>query len=197
MSEKTLDQLIAKLKTEAIDEAEKASQKILEKAKQEAQQIVQTAKEKKATLLAEAEQEAADILSKGEAALQQAGRDYSISVRNELLHSFQAVLETEIGREFTPDLLKTAIVKVIENIGSDVELSLSSEFSQELADYIHDRLQSSDQLVTITKDNAVLHGFSVTKKDQGWSYSISPEEVANALQNHLNQNWINILQKEA
>ena len=197
MSEKTLDQLIATLKTEAIEEAEKESQKILEKAKLEAQRIVQAAEEKRDALLAEAEQRAADILSKGETALRQAGRDYSISVRNELLQSFKTVLETETRREFTPDLLKTAIVKVIENIGSDVELNLSSEFSQELADYIHERLKSSDQLVAITKNNAVLSGFSVSQNDQGWSYTISPEEVATALQNHLNQNWINILQQEA
>ena len=196
MSDKTLDQLIASLKAEAIDTAEKESEKILEKAKLQAKQIVQAAEEKRSNLLSEAEQEAQAILSKGENALRQAGRDYSISVRNELLNVFQAVLEDEIRKEFTPDLLKTAIVKVIENISSDVELSLSEDFSKELADYIHNRLKSSEKLVSIIEDNSVLNGFSITQKSQGWSYTISPEEVAEALKNQLNNNWKNILKKE-
>lgn len=196
MSDKTLNQLIASLKSEGIASAEKESKKILEKAQLQARQIVQVAEEKRDTMLAEAEQEAQAVRSKGEVALRQAGRDYSISVRNELLNMFRAVLEAEIRQEFTPDLLKSAIVKVIENIGSEVELKLSPEFSKELAEYIHDRLKSSDKLVSIVEDNSVLNGFSIAQKDQGWSYAISAEEVAAALQNYLNQNWVKIFKKE-
>ena len=195
MSENILYHLIKSLKTEAIEVAEKEAEKILTKAKEQAQQIVQAAEEKRDILLAEAEQEAQSIRSKGEAALQQAGRDYSISVRNELLHTFQSILEAETRKEFTPDLLKTAIVKVIEDIGGDVELKLSPEFSEELADYIHDRLKSSEKLVSIAKDNTILNGFSIAKKDLGWSYTVSPEEVAEALNKHLNKRWVNILKK--
>jgi V/A-type H+-transporting ATPase subunit E len=197
MSEKSLDQLIASLKSEGIEMAEKESRKILETAKLEAKQIVKSAEAEKENLLAEAKQQAEAILNKGEAALRQAGRDYSISVRNELLNVFQTVLTEETRKEFTPELLKTAIVKVIENINSDVELTLSPDNYQELAAYIQERFKSSKKLISIVEDNTVLNGFSVTQKDQGWSYSISPEEVAAALQNHLNKNWIDILKKES
>ncbi len=197
MSDKTLDQLIASLKREAIDAAETESRKILEKARLQAQQIVEEAEHKKNNILEEARQEAEAILRKGEAALQQAGRDYSISVRNELLHVFQVVLEREIRKEFTPELLKTAMVKVIENIGSDVALKLSPEFSQELADYIHSRLKSSGKSVSIIENHSVLNGFAITHKEQGWSYAISSEEVAEALQAHLNPKWIDLLKKGA
>jgi V/A-type H+-transporting ATPase subunit E len=197
MSEKSLDQLIDTLKSEGIAAAEKESEKILEKAKQQAQEIVLAAEEKRKNILANAKEEAQGILSKGEAAFRQAGRDHCISVRNELLEMFQTVLETETRKEFTPDLLKSSIVKVIENIGSNVDLHLSLEYSKELSEYIHERLQSSDKLVTIVENNSVLNGFSITHKEQGWSYEITPEEVAKALQNHLNHNWLKILQKEA
>ncbi|MEO1262454.1 MAG: hypothetical protein AAFZ15_26845 [Bacteroidota bacterium] len=197
MSEKNLDQLINSLKTEAIDNAEKEAEKILTDAKQQAQQIVQAAEKKKATVIVEAERESAAILEKGEAALRQAGRDYSISVRNELLDIFQSLLEAETRKAFTPDLMKNAIVKVIENIGGDVELTLSPENAKELADYIHDRLKSSGKIVSIVENNSVLHGFTIALKKEGWSYAVSPEEVATALQKYLNKNWINILKKEA
>ena len=197
MSEKSLDQLITSLKTEAIEAAEKESGKILADAKRQARQIVQAAEEKKTTMLSGAEQEAQAILQKGEAALRQAGRDYSISVRNELLHIFQAVLEAETRKAFTPDLMKDAIVKAIENIGGDVELTLSPDNAKELADYVHDRLKSSEKIASIVENNSVLNGFTIAKKREGWSYTISPEEVTEALKKHLNNNWLNILKKEA
>lgn len=195
MSKKSLDQLIESLKQEGIASAERESQKILEEAQQQAQQIVRAAEEKRDSLLAEAEQEAQQIASKGEAALRQAGRDYRIAVRNELLQLFRNVLETETRQAFTPDLIKTAIVKVIENVGSDVEVSLAPEFSQELTEYLQARLQTSDNLATIVSDHSTLEGFTITQKDQGWSFAITPEEVAAALQNHLNPNWVAIIEQ--
>ena len=181
MSDKTLNQLIALLKTEAIDAAEQEKKRILEDAEQQAREIVQTAEAKRDDMISKAEREVQSTIKKGEAALRKAGRDYSISVRNELLNIFSAVLETEIKREFTPDLLKTAIIKVVENIGSDVELKLSKAFSEELADYIHKHLISGETLVSLVEDNSVLQGFTITNNQQGWSYTISTEEVTEAL----------------
>lgn len=196
MSDKNLGQLIATLKAEAIEAAEKAAEKILTDAKEQSEKIIIGAEKKREEMLTEAKQEADAIKSKGEAALRQAGRDYSISVRNELLHIFQSVLEAETRKEFSPDLMKNAIVKVIENIGGNVELKLSPENAKELADYIHDRLKSSKKTASIIGDNSVLNGFTITKKEEGWSYNISPEEVTEGLKKHLNKNWLNILKKE-
>ena len=196
MSDKNLGQLIATLKNEAIDVAEKEARKIVEEARLQAQQTLEAAEKKRDAMMANAEREARDIVAKGEKALRLAGRDYSISVRNELLNIFHTVLEAETRKAFTPDLMKTAILKVIENIGSEVELRLAPDFSKELAEHIHDRLQSSDKTVSMIKDNSVLSGFSVAQKDQGWHYDITPEEVAAALHQHLTGNWMDIFKSE-
>lgn len=191
-----MDQLIASLKTEGIDAAKKEAEKILANALEQAEKIVIEAEKKREQLLVEARQEADAIINKGENALRQAGRDYSISVRNELLYIFHTVLEAETRKAFTPDLMKSAILKVIENIGSEVELRLAPDISKELAEHVHDRLQSSDKTVTMIEDNSVLNGFSVVQKDQGWHYDITPEEVAEVLYQHLTGNWIDIFKSE-
>lgn len=196
MSERSLEQLIASLKTEAIVAAEKDAARILTDASQKAQLIIQEAEDRRTSIIADAEQEAESIVKKGEAALQQAGRDYCISVRNELLHVFQVVLESEIRQEFSSDLMKRAVERVIENIGADVEVTLSSVEAKELADYIHSHIDSSVDVVSIIESNAVLNSFKITKKGEGWSYTISPEEVAAVMKNQLNRNWRDILQKE-
>ena len=195
MSEKSLDQLIESLKTEGIEAAEQEAAKILAKAQAKAKGIVGEAEKKRAQLLADAEREASLLKHKGEAALQQAGRDHSILVRNELLRLFQAVFEAEIQEAFTPDLMQTAILKVIENISEEVELKLNPAFSKELGDSIHDRLKSSGQTISILEDHSILNGFSISQKDQGWTYAISSEAVAEALYKHLNKNWLEILKK--
>lgn len=196
MSEKNLDKLIASLKSEAIDAADKESKKILDAAEEKAQKIIQEAEQKREQILNDAETEAKAIVEKGESALRQAARDLSIAVRNDLIQLFEAVLEREVRKEFTPDLLKTAFVKVLENIGSHVELKLPEEFEQELADYIHQHLQGANGLVSITKENSNLKKLSITKTDEGWSYQISPEAVAELLQSHLIEKWVKLLKKD-
>jgi V/A-type H+-transporting ATPase subunit E len=196
MSEKSLDQLIASLKSEAIGAAEKESNEILEEARLQAQKILKEAEEEKEQILLDAEKEAQATIQKGESALRQAARDLYIALRNNLLQLFNSVLEKEIHTEFTPDLLKSAVVKVIENIGSEVELTLPEDFEKELADYIHKRLQSSDP-VSIIKEDSMLKELTITKTDQGWSYEISPEEIAALLQSRLIGRWADIVKNEA
>ncbi|WP_303315765.1 hypothetical protein Q4Q34_14180 [Flavivirga abyssicola] len=197
MSEKTLDKLITTLKSEAIDAADKASKKIVEDAHTQAKKIVKVAEEKRKQILMDAEKEKEATLSKGKSALQQAARDLHITLQNSLLKLFGAVLEKEVHKVFTPDLLKSAVVKVIENIGSGIELKLSEDFEQALADHIHQHLKTSKDFVSITKADNMLNRLSIIKTDEGWSYHISPEEVAALLNTHLSGKWMNILKNEA
>lgn len=196
MSEKSLDQLIASIKSEAIEAAEKESNEILEKARSQAQEILEEANQQKEKILADAENKAQATIQKGESALRQAARDLYIALRNDLLRLFNSVLKKEINRDFTPDLLKSAIVKVVENIGSDVELKMPEDFTRDLADYIHQRLQASSP-VSIIQEDSLLKQVTITKTDQGWSYQISPEEIAELLHSHLIGKWVSILKNEA
>ncbi|MDE3743479.1 hypothetical protein [Maribacter polysaccharolyticus] len=196
MSEKTLDKLIVTLKTEAIEAADKEAKQIVEKAHKEAQRILKEAEEQKEELLVKADKEAQAIYGKGESALKQAARDLTISVRNDLLKLLKTALEREVESNFTPDLMERAILKVVGNIGSGVALKIPENMKKELADKIQERLRTSGNLDTLTKDPNLPNGFVVTKTDQGWSYRISAEAVAELLNGHLSPKWINILKNE-
>ncbi len=197
MSEKTLEKLIATLKTEAVEAADKEAAEIVEKARSQAQKIVKEAEAKREELLQSAEKEAEAIRNKGEGALRQAARDLNVSVRNDLLQLLKAALERDVETNFTPDLMEKAIFKVIENVGSGAALHLPETMETKLADQIQQRLQNSDNLESIGSDATLPNGFSVTKTDQGWSYRITSEEVAEALHAHLSQKWVQILKNES
>jgi len=197
MSEQTLDKLIATLKSEAIETSEKEANQIMEKARQQAKSILKEAEVKKADILSQAEKEAKATMKKGEAALKQAARDLTVSVQNDLLKLFKVILEQEVATTFTPDLTEKAVLKVIENVGSGTSLQLPEKMDASLAESIQKRLQESDSLEAISKDPSLLHGFTITKTSEGWSYQISPEAITDLLYEHLSTAWVNVLKNES
>jgi len=195
MSEKNLEKLIATLKKEAIEAAEKEAGEILEKAHAEARNIVEEASSKSDMLLQQAEEEAGAIREKGEGALRQAARDMSVSARNNLLLMLKSVLESEVERSFTPELVETAVLKILENVGAGTTVSLPGELKAGLAAQILERFQSSQDRPTITEDTSPAMGFSIAKTDEGWSYHVSPEAVTELLYSQLSPSWLRILKK--
>ncbi len=195
MTDKSLDQLIASLKTEAIEQAEKESATILQDAETRAQDVLAAAEAQKKSLIIGAKKEAQAIVDEGKSALKVAARDLGISVRNQLLELYRKAFEADVRDSFSPDLIRSVITSVIENVGTDVELRLPSNSMKELSEYIQKRV-AIDGSISIIQDNALPEGLSIVKKDQGWSYEISPEQVIEALLPQLNAKWIQILTDE-
>ena len=202
MSEKTLDKLIAKLKSEAIDAAEKEANDIIENAKTQALSILNDAQVKSDELLKNAEKESEANKAKAKGAMKQAARDLTVTLRNDLLNLLGNVLEKEVEKTFTADLIQTAVIKVIENVGSGVALKLPKNLELELADQIQKRLQTSEDIISVTTTtttttNSLVNSFSISKTEEGWSYDISPEEVSNLLNTRLSPKWLDILKTES
>ncbi|UOY07176.1 hypothetical protein L0P88_01170 [Muricauda sp. SCSIO 64092] len=196
MSENTLEKLIATLKSEAIEAADNEAVNIVESAHAQAKKIIKEAEAKREELLGNAEKEAQATLIKGEGALKQAARDLTVSVRNDLLQLLKTVLEKEVEAQFTPKLMEQAITNTIANVGSGVTLTLSKNVETELAKTVQKQLQAMDNLDSIITDPSLLKGFSITKTDQGWSYQISPNAVAELLNAHLSPKWVNLLKND-
>ncbi|TGV04852.1 hypothetical protein [Flavivirga rizhaonensis] len=193
MSNNTLDELIAKVKSEAIDSAEKESQQIINDAKQKAEQLLKNTEEERLQILNEAKKEADATLDKGKIALKQAARDVHISVKNDLLKLFKAVLEAEVETAFTPELYTLVITKIIDTIGNNVDIVLPANVEDQMVDAIRQKVADSKRNFKILKREQLFSGLSVTKIDEGWSYQITAEEVSELLSHHLSQKWVEIL----
>lgn len=193
MSQKSLDKLIENLKSEAIGAADREANKILEEARAKARNRIEAAETRSKELLEQAETESRAVLQKGEAALQQAARDVSVSARNELLGLLRTVLEQEVAATFSPDLIEKAVLKIMENVGSDASVELPADMEASLAKQIHKRLQASADIASMTTDSSLHQGFSISKQDEGWRYDISPEAVSDVLYAHLSPQWVALL----
>lgn len=196
MSDTSLDKLIATLKSEAIESAEKESSVIRTKATNDAENIIREARQERERILNQAEAQAKDIVAKGESTLRQAARDMNIELRNELIDLLGSVLELEVKKNFEPEIIKSAVVQAIENIGSDVNLKLSEQSEKEIGEFIHQKLVAGGKEVSILTDSSLLNSLSIVSKDEGWHYDITPEGIAEVLKKHLLGTWVDILNKK-
>lgn len=192
---KSLDDLITTLKSEAIEAAQTEAAQLIETAKAQARQIMEEVQAQRSQLLSEAEAKANIIVETGESALRQAARDLNLAVQNDLIRALKSVLEAEVRAVFTPNLVKTALVKVLANIGGTQEVRLPEAFAEELAEYIQQQLQESNTSVSIIQESERLQKLTITKTQEGWSYHISPETIAELLHPYLINKWVRILEK--
>lgn len=197
MSDKTLDQLIDTIKSEAIEAAETKAKAIIENAQKEAKTIINNAEVQKEALIKSGVEEADATLAKGQKALQQAARDLSITLQNDIKNLLDAVLQNEVENAFSPELVKTAVLKVVEQIGGNVKVQLPERMLQDVASYIHKQLKDAKVLPSIKGNSILVKGFSITKTDEGWSYEITPQEITDVLSTHLSANWVELLKNKA
>jgi len=196
MNDQSLDTFIAKVKSEAIDDAEKEASQILQDAKERAQVLLDNANAEKNEILLKAKTEAEAIQEKGTIALQQAARDLHISIKNDVLKLFKSVLEAEIQASFTSEVYNSAIQKVMDSVGSSVQISLPNDLQDKLISAIRKKVTQSDQTIEIIQDKQLLSGLSIAKTDEGWSYDITAEDIAELLSQHLSQKWNHLLNDE-
>ncbi|MFD1615320.1 hypothetical protein [Gelatiniphilus marinus] len=193
MQNNTLDELIAKVKSEAIDNAEKESQRIINEAKQKAAQLLNHAQTEKQQLLNAAKKESEALLNKGEIALKQAARDVHITVKNDLLKLFKSVLEAEVKGTFTIELYTKVILQITKSIGNNLAITLPASIENQMVEAIRKKVAESNNSIKIIESEQLLSGLSVAKTNEGWSYDITAEEVAALLSQHLSKKWVAIL----
>jgi V/A-type H+-transporting ATPase subunit E len=192
MSEYSLDGLIAKVKSEAIERAEKEAQEIIDDAKAQAAKILEKANAEKEQRISEAEEQANAIRHKADIALNQAAREVSIATKNDLLALFKAVLQAEVQAAYDPDLYKTLVLHIVDTVGENSAITLPGHLEEQVVKEIHKKVANSEKSVKILQSNQLLNGLKVTKTDEGWSYNITAEEVTELLNQQLSKKWMDI-----
>ena len=195
MSDKTLDKLIFTLKTEAIEAAEQESAAIRAEARKKADQLLAETKTQCDTMLADARKQADQTLAKGQGALRQAARDVTVSLQNDLLQLMSNVLEQEVSGQFKPEVIREAIVRVLENIGGGVEVKLSDDLLGQLSGQLQQKIQASDAVVKKDDRQGLSKHITISKTDEGWSYQINPETVSELLKTQLSDSWVEMINK--
>lgn len=182
--EQQIQDLIASIKKDGIEEATKESNKIISDAKAQAASIIRKAEEESARLIEDARKSIALEKSSAEASIKQAGRDVSLSLKKSIENEFNNLLRLSLEKELHGNVLIKVLEAVLksETLSKDVYCYVSDadfkELSSELAASFMNEVKNGLELRTSSQ---VTSGIRLAVKDGSAYLDLSAEECSSLL----------------
>lgn len=201
MSEK-LKELLEKINQEGVKQAEKKARAIESEARNQAQTIVNEAKSEAQRIIKEAKGAARKTKQASEIALKQAGRDLTLSLKDDIRNIFDRIIAAETSKAISHEeiiaILKDLIGKFADKKGeiSDVRVLLRKEDLQKVREGFLSKLKHAlkDGMEFRPASN-INAGFSISF-DKGKSFfDFTDEGLVGALCAYLNPELAGLLKK--
>jgi len=186
-----LESLIAKIKQDGIEEAEKVSKDIIKKAKTEAETIIKEARAKAKTIEEQARASAAKLESNSQAALKQASRDLILTLKIEIIALFDKVLKQECGEALNPDFMAGLITKIVDKWKTsgdiDWEVLVNKSDKEKIEKLLITSLKKEAKATLEVKvSKAIDKGFRIGIKGEDLHYDFTDQSIVEALKEFLN-----------
>ena len=196
--EMELKNIIEKIKTEGVEEAQKQQEEIVSKAEDKAKKIIQDAEDKKKEILEKAKADSAKLQHQAEESIRQASRDVLLGLRDSIISLFDKVVKKKISDELNPQILKELLTKLVENFSdqekTDIEILLSDADKKELEKTFLKELQKEiNKGVELKASPNVEHGFRIGEKDSNSYYDFTDQAIEEAFKSYLNKKLISIM----
>jgi len=176
-----IQDLVASIKHDGIEEANKEKEIIINQGKQEVKRIIDEAKAESKRIINDAQKQAAIEKEGSIAAVKQASRDLVLSLKIELNKIFENLLSKECEKVFDSDALTKLILAAIkEEEPGKYELEVK-KVTQGLKDSLSKEI--SKGLVLKTLDSG--DGFKLLEKDGSGYFDFTEEQVAKILKPYL------------
>jgi V/A-type H+-transporting ATPase subunit E len=199
--EMELKSIIEKIKTEGVSEAENQASKIIADAETRAKALMESVRKENEIMIKKAEQEAEKLRTNSGEAIKQAARDVLISLRQNIVDLFDAVMKNSVAGELPPEILKDMIVRLAESAAKEkkfeIEVLLSGKDKEALEKLSLNELKKKmGKGVTLKVSPKVEHGFLIGEKDGNSYYDFTDEAIAEAFKTYLNPKVTQILSGE-
>ncbi len=194
--EQQIQDLIASIKKDGIEQAKAESEKILADANKKALDIIAKAESEKAKMLEDAKKQIELERSSSEAAIKQAARDVSISLKKEIEKKFQAILEHSITDEMKGDVLSKCLESAIKSElnSSDIYLELSKEDFASLSAQLAKKFANEiNKGLEFKASPSVQSGFRIVQKNGAAYVDLSAEACTDLLLPYLSDSLKGIL----
>ncbi|MFP4490949.1 MAG: V-type ATP synthase subunit E [Spirochaetaceae bacterium] len=196
-----LKELIERIKSEGIENAENEADRIIKESQEAAKKIVADAESEADTIRKKAEEDAAKREETGRASLKQAGRDVILSVEKRLQEIFDRIIHQETSQVLKGNILEEAVMQVVKNWDSDVtDLKVLiaedelKKIEENLREKLSTKLAEGVEIKPLPKTEA---GFQISMKDGSAYYNFTAEGIAELLSQFLNPRLAEILKEAA
>ena len=185
-----LKELIEKIKTDGVKNAEEKTAEIIRKAEIKSAEIIDNANKEAQAIKDAGKAEAARSEQSGKEALKQAGRDLLLDVRSQMSDLYSGLLKSGTAESLSGKALTEGIVSIIKNWKGDLE-DLSVLISESQLGEIEKELKS--KMAKEIKDGLEIKpykgstaGFRVSEKDGKAFFDFTDEVLADYLSRYLN-----------
>jgi V/A-type H+-transporting ATPase subunit E len=199
-SKTNLNDLIQKIKSEGIEEAERKSEKIVKEARLAASEILNKAGLDAASITEEAEERIRQKESISKMALEQAARDIILSIRTSLTEIFNSLIKKEYQNVLSGKTLETVLIKLIEGWQKDdmgelnIELLVSESDRDSLFEGLLSKLNEEIKSgIELKIHPGIEGGFRIGMKDNHVYYDFTDEGIADVLAEYLNPRFYNFI----
>ncbi|MDP2653626.1 MAG: V-type ATP synthase subunit E family protein [Candidatus Omnitrophota bacterium] len=189
-----IQELIDKIKTEGIQEAQGKARDIESEARRRADEIVAQAQKKAGDIVAKAQSETQRLQEASRAALQQASRDALLSLRREIQSILNKIILNDLHQALAPEHLTEIIAVTIKNYlqqnagAGDLTVILSEKDLQQLKDGFLARLKEQvKQPIHLLSAQDVGAGFLISFDGGKSSFDFTDKSLAEFLSRALNQ----------
>ena len=189
-----LQELLAAIKKDGVDSAEKEKTAIIIQAEELAEDIITAARKQADTLRDTAKQDAARFERSAKEAVNQAGRDLLISVQKALQNSFDHILTSTISEHFSGEALTEGIVAVVKAFNSTGELELPPETLRTIETNLKARLGAEIKAGLKIQGKNLPEGGFILREDGGSAYyDFSSRSIAEVIRSRLSQNIADLI----
>jgi len=183
-----LDELIDKLQSEAVDEAERRARAIVEEAEARAERLLAEAADKAEAHRRGAEESAEASRERGERALEQAARDLLLRLRTEVLATAEALARPGLAEALDAETLRRMLVAMIETYAASDGAPQRAQVLLSEADRgkleAHHAALFRDQLaggVELRADPDLDHGFLVRFDGEELVHDVTLEALSDVI----------------
>jgi len=176
-----IQDLVASIKHDGIEEANKQKEAIINQGKQEAKRLIDEAKAESKKIINLAQKESAIEKESSVAAVKQASRDLVLSLKIELNKIFGNLLSKECEKVFDSEALATLILAAIkEEEPGKYELEVK-KVTQGLKNSLSKEISNGLVLKTLGSGD----GFKILEKDGSGYFDFTEEQVVKMLKPYL------------
>ncbi len=183
-----IQDLVASIRKDGVEAAEKQASQIIADAKAQAKELVSKAQKEAARLIEDAQKEIDTRDQSARSSLQQASRDVQLSLKKQISEVLQQLLVEKVEKTYTSKEFSALIINVVNALGDSEqkEVQLNEKDFKALATSLKSELSEKIKKgLEIKAVSSVATGFRVSEKDGSAFYDFSAEETANLLKPFL------------
>ena len=183
-----LQSLLDRIRLEGVERAEAEAARIIQKAEERAAAIVAAAQDEAAGLRQAAEADADASLERGTVALEQAGRDFLLSLRQSIEAVLRETLRESVAEALAPGVMADILLRLADAYAahdmneSRVDVLLSPEDRDAVGAVVMEKYRELvGQGLVLRPDERVDGGFKVSFADDNLYHDFTAEALAEAL----------------